>query len=259
MSEERKSLLQSLGLHFAIALVLMLSVVIGHQAIPQPMAPQAVIQATFIDAQAIYDKQQAALAAAQEQERQAEQRRQAELRRKEAARKKAAQEKAKKEREAKERAKQRELERKAQEAAERKRQQEAEAQRKAEEQAKRDAERREQEALDRLMEQQMEAERAAQARRRSQQVLSEVEQYRALIYQTIQQYIYEDDSFTGKQCILNIRMASTGLVTQVTVIEGDPALCRASRSAALRPDRLPMSDNLDVYEQFKDFNLRVTL
>ena len=61
MSEERKSLLQSLGLHFAIALVLMLSVVIGHQAIPQPMAPQAVIQATFIDAQAIYEKQQAAL------------------------------------------------------------------------------------------------------------------------------------------------------------------------------------------------------
>ena len=45
----------------------------------------------------------------------------------------------------------------------------------------------------------------------------------------------------------------------VTILSGDDALCRASRSAVLRPDRMPMSDDLDVYEELKDITLTVEL
>ncbi|WP_100641943.1 cell envelope integrity protein TolA [Alteromonas facilis] len=255
LNEERQSFLKSFGLHFAIAMVLLLSVAFGHEPIVPMSQPTPVIQATFIDAQAIYDKQQAAIAAEQERQREAERQRKAQ----EQAKRKAAADKARKERQAKERAEQRELERKAQEAAERKRQEEARKKREAEEKAKKEAERKEQQALERLMQEQLAQEQAAQAKRRSQQVLSEVDKYKALITQTINQYVFSDDSFRGKSCLLNIRMASSGLVTQVTILEGDPALCRASRSAALRPDKLPMSDDIEVYQQLKDFNLRVSL
>ncbi|WP_100655630.1 cell envelope integrity protein TolA [Alteromonas flava] len=258
LSEDRQSLLKSLGLHLGIALVLLLSVAFGHESIVPMSQPAPVIQATFIDAQEIYDRQQAAAAAAaaeQQKQREAERKRQAQ----EQAKRRAAEEKARKQREEKARAEQRELERKAQEAAERKRQEEARKKREAEEKARQEQQRKEQQALERLMQEQLAQEQAAQTQRRSQQVLSEVERYQALITSAIQQYVYKDDSFRGKSCLLNIRMASSGLVTQVSILEGDAALCRASRQAALRPDKLPMSEDIEVYQQLKDFNLRVKL
>lgn len=258
IDEDKKAILQSISLHFGIALVLTLSVVIGHQAIPTPALDQPIIEAQFIDAQAIYDKQQAAIAAEQERLREQERQRQAERKRQqEAERKREAEAKAKREREEKAR-QQRELERRAQEAAEQKRRDEERRKREAEEKAKRDAERKQQEELDRLMQEQLAQEQAAQAARRSQRVLSEVERYQALIHATIQRYLYDADSFAGKTCVINLRLATTGVVTQATIVEGDPALCRASRSAALRPDRLPVPDDLDVYEEIKEITLRVS-
>jgi colicin import membrane protein len=90
-------------------------------------------------------------------------------------------------------------------------------------------------------------------------VLSEVDKYRARITQTIKRYLIDDGSFGDKTCRLNIRLASTGLVTKVTILQGHEPLCRASRSAVLRPDSLPISDDLDVYEQLKDITLTVKL
>ncbi|MBT0587563.1 cell envelope integrity protein TolA [Alteromonas oceanisediminis] len=262
MTENKKSFAKSGLLHLGIAAILMLSVVIGEVELPDMAQPQAVIQAQFIDAQAIHDQQkarEAAQAAAQAEERerqqQVERRREAERE----AKRKAAADKARKEKQAKEQAEQRELERKAKEAAERKKAQEARERAERERKAKEEAQRKEQEALDKLMQEQLAAEQAAQAKRRSQQVLSEVEKYRALITQTINRYIYDDISFKGKTCRLNIRLASNGLVTQVTILSGDDALCRASRSAVLRPDRMPVPDDLDVYNQLKDLTLTVKL
>jgi colicin import membrane protein len=255
MTEERKSILKSFGLHAAIACVLLLSVAFGEVTMPELSQPNPVIQATFIDAQAIYDQQQeeqaAAQAAQQEIERQREAKRKAEAERK------------RKAEAAKERKRQRELERKAREAAEKKRQREAqekaEREKQQREKAEREQKRKEQQALDQLMQEQMRAEKAAQAQRRSQQVLSEVDKYRALITQSIQRYLIDDGSFRGKRCRLNIRLASTGLVTSVSVLSGDDALCRASRSAVLRPDKMPMSNDLDVYQELKDITLTVEL
>lgn len=259
MTEERKSILKSLGLHTLIAAILGLSVIVGEVAMPELSQPDVVIQATFIDAQKIQDKKQEDLAKAQAKQREIERQREAQKQ----AKRKADAEKARKEKESKERDRVRELERKARQAAEQKKrqaeQEQAERDRKQKEQEKRLAEQREQEALDRLMQEQLEAEQAAQAQRRSQQVLSEVDKYRALITQTIKRYLIDDGSFGDKTCRLNIRLASTGLVTKVTILGGDEPLCRASRSAVLRPDTLPISSDLDVYEELKDITLTVKL
>ncbi len=89
-------------------------------------------------------------------------------------------------------------------------------------------------------------------------MLTEKERYSVLIHNTIQRYLYDYDSFSGKTCVLELRLATTGVVTQALIKEGDPALCRASRSAALRPDRLPVPDDLDVYEEIKVITLRMS-
>lgn len=238
-------LAKSLVLHAIILACLVVSISFTAETMPLPEPAKPVIQATFIDAKKIAEQERVEeQAKAAERERQ----RQAEIKRK--------QERERKAKQARERKRQQELKRKAA--------QEAKKKREAEEARKREVERKkkaaaEQAALDRLMQEQLEAERAAQQQRRTQQVMSEVDKYRALVHRTIQNYLVEDPDFVGKQCRLNIRMASTGLVTEVRVRDGDPALCRAAQSAVLKPDKLPVSSDPDVFKEFRNFNVTVKL
>lgn len=251
----KSALVKSVGLHLTIAAVLLISVVVSPPPLPELPSNQPVIKATFIDAQAIYEKQQAEQKAQQlAQAKKAEERRKEKARQEKIAREKAAAD-AKRKADA-EAAKQRKLEQIA-------KQQELDKKRKLEEQ-KAEQERQRKEAqrqaeLERQKQEQLAQEQAAQRQRRQQQVLTEVERYQALIKQTIMRYLIEDSDFAGKQCRLNIRLATTGLVTKVTVMSGDGALCRAAQAAVLRPDKLPVSAEADVYEELKNINLTVEL
>ncbi len=255
------SLYKSIALHLAIMAVLLISVSFKSQPLPTPAMEQGapVIKATFIDAQAIADKKredakaqaQAEAQARAEQEKkrraqEAEKQRQRKIAAEREAKRKADTE-AKKQKELDRLAAQKEKERKEKEAAAK-----AEAKRKKELEAK-------QKEMEQLMQEQLASERAEAQRQRSKQVLSEVERYQAMIQQTIMRYLIEDSSYKGKRCRLNIRLATTGLVTKVSIMEGDPALCRAAQSAVLKPNTLPMSDAPDVYEKLKDINLTVEL
>ena len=125
------------------------------------------------------------------------------------------------------------------------------------EKARKEKEAAERAEMERIMQEQLAKEQEAMQQQRRQHVLSEKERYQALIHQTIKRYLNAD--FKGKSCRLNIRLATTGLVTKVSVLDGDPALCRAAQSAVLRPDRLPVSDDPAVYEELKNINLKVEL
>jgi len=275
--DNKAALYKSLGVHVAIAIVLLISVSFAPDPLPTPAPSQPVIQATFIDAQAIADKQKAkeeaqrkADEAARQRQAEAERKRQAEAERKrkaeaerqrqinaEKARKQAEQKRAEEKRKAEAEAqRQKELERRAAQEAKERREREAREKAEAERKQK---EAREKAEMERIMQEQMEAERAAQQKRRQQQVLSEVDRYKALIQNKIIQGLYNDSAYKGKQCRLNIRLATTGFVTQVRTLGGDPALCRAAEAAVRRPDKLPMSAEADVYQELKDINLTVEL
>jgi colicin import membrane protein len=88
-------------------------------------------------------------------------------------------------------------------------------------------------------------------------VLSEVDKYKALINDAIYRNLIVDQSMRGKECRLNIRLASNGLVTKVTILSGDSNVCRAAQTAVLRSDTLPVSREPDVYQQLKDINITV--
>lgn len=257
-AETKSGVIKSVVLHLIILAVLLISVSCSPDATKALSAPASVpvIKATFIDAQAIADNQRQKAQAEAQARAEAEKKRKA--REAEAARQKriAAQKEAKRKKAEAEARKQKELERLA--AQKEKQRKEREAREKAEaERKKREAEQKAE--MDKIMQEQMEAERAAQRQRRAQHVLTEKERYQALIQQTIMRYLIEDSSFKGKRCRLNIRLATTGLVTKVTIRDGDSALCRAAQSAVLRPDTLPMSSEPDVYEELKDINLTVEL
>ena len=130
------------------------------------------------------------------------------------------------------------------------------------EKALKEAERKRQEAKDKaaqekLLDEQLQAEQAARQQRRNKQVLSEVQKYQALIKQTIQRNLIVDDAMKGKSCRLNIRLASNGLVTQVTELGGNTILCRAAKAAVFKSDTLPVSKEADVYQQLREINLTV--
>jgi len=145
-------------------------------------------------------------------------------------------------------------------AAERLRQQQeqerqAEAERQRREQERQEAERqaRERAERERQLQERLAEEQAARDRARQQRV----ERYQALIRQTIQRNWIVDSSMRGKSCILNISLARDGFVTNVTVGEGDRAVCESARAAVMRAGSLPMSDDPDVAEQLRNIRLRV--
>ncbi|GEA10314.1 cell envelope integrity protein TolA [Alteromonas sp. KUL49] len=261
MSEEalkssQIAIAKSVGLHLLVALVLLISVSFSPSPLPQMALNAPVIEATFIDAQAIADAKRAQ-AQAEAQARQEQQRREqaaAEQRRQQALADKRAREE--REAEAAEQQRQLELKRLAEQRLQERKEREAREKAEAEQKQREEAERQEQE---RLMQEQLAQEQAAQRARRQKVVLSEVERYTAMIQQTIKRNLYDDDSYSGKRCRLNIRLATTGFVTNIQILDGDAALCRAAESAVRRAEKLPVSDAADVYEQLKNINLIVEL
>lgn len=145
--------------------------------------------------------------------------------------------------------------------AERKKQEEAlkkaEAERIAKEKAaKAEAERKRLQAQqEQMIQEQLAQEQAARNRARRQQVLTEVEKYQAMIQARIQQNLLQDEKMKGKQCKVNIRLASSGFVTKVESLGGDKLVCEAVIRAIRMADTLPVSKDKDVFEQLKNINL----
>jgi colicin import membrane protein len=138
----------------------------------------------------------------------------------------------------------------------------AEEQRAREEQeAKERAEAAEEARLKALQEQmlqdQLAQEQAARNKVRQQQVVGEVEKFKALIMARIQQNFLKDVKMKGKECRLNIRLGFNGLVTQVKSLGGDTLVCEAAMRAVRMADTLPVSKDRDVFEQLKNINLTI--
>jgi len=259
ITPEQLGLYKSLGLHAIIAAVLLISVSFSPEPLPNAPSNAPVIEATFIDAQAIADQKKAqAQAEAQARAEEREKKRKAQAAAEKKRQQQLAAKRAREKREAKaaEAKRQKELERLAAQKEQARKEREAKAKAEAERKKKEAAERAE---MERIMQEQLAQEQAAQQERRRKQVLTEVERYTALIQQTIKRNLYSDDSYKGKTCRLNIRLATTGFVTSIRVLGGNDALCRAAESAVRRAEKLPVSDAPDVYEQLKDITLKVEL
>ena len=257
MTASSVGIYKSIALHLVVAAVLLISVSFSPSPLPTMATNAPVIEATFIDAQAIADtKREQAQAEAQAREAEA-QRKKKEAQAAAAKRKRAAEAKQAREKKQAEEAefkRQKELEQLAAQKEQQRKEREAKAKADAERKKKEAAENAE---MERIMQEQLA--QAAQQQRRRAQVLTEVERYTALIQQTIKRNLYNDDSFKGKVCRLNIKLATTGYVTSIRILGGHDALCRAAESAVRRAEELPVSDAPDVYEQLKDINLKVEL
>lgn len=133
----------------------------------------------------------------------------------------------------------------------------AEIRKQREEEKKRKArEAKERELQEAMLAEQMAAEMAARDQARSQQVMGEVNRYHALISQAINRSVLKDKAtMSGKSCSLIISITSSGFVTNVTTGKGDPVVCNAAKIGVLKLGTIPMSDNPDVYKQFKKFEL----
>ena len=132
---------------------------------------------------------------------------------------------------------------------------EAEAERKRKEA---EAERKRQQALqEQMLQEQLAAEQAARNKVRQQQIVSEVDKYKALIMARIQQTLLIDEKMKNKQCRVNIRLGFNGLVTQVKSLGGDKLVCEAALRAVRMADTLPVSPDKDVFEQLKNINLTI--
>tara|TARA_R110002126_G_scaffold199679_1_gene347341 strand:- start:2869 stop:3819 length:951 start_codon:yes stop_codon:yes gene_type:complete len=126
----------------------------------------------------------------------------------------------------------------------------AERERKARE-AKEQAER------ERQLQEQMAREAEARSQARAQQAVKEVDRYTAMIRDVVQRNLLVDENMRGKTARINIRLATSGFVTDVRYVSGDRQVAEAGMRAVNRAGTLPMSTDPDVYNQLKDITLTV--
>nr|WP_320411718.1 cell envelope integrity protein TolA [Blochmannia endosymbiont of Camponotus modoc] len=80
---------------------------------------------------------------------------------------------------------------------------------------------------------------------------NEINIYKRMIIESIQQKFYNFSHYVGKQCNLRIKLAPDGTLLSVTAISGDYDLCQAAIIAA-KLAKIPKPPNSDVYEIFKN-------
>ncbi|NRA70606.1 MAG: cell envelope integrity protein TolA [Gammaproteobacteria bacterium] len=127
---------------------------------------------------------------------------------------------------------------------------------------RRDKLKREKEAAERVkreaaLAQEMASEQAQLTKARQRAVLSEVEKYTALIINAIRRQWNVDESMKGKQCVLNIKLSSSGLVYNVKAISGDKYVCKSAQDAVYKARTLPVSKDPEVFAKLKEINLTV--
>ncbi len=116
-----------------------------------------------------------------------------------------------------------------------------------------------QQELDKALTKQLEEEQATMSQANQKRVLTEVEKYKALVHSKVQQNLQTDGGFIGETCLVNVQLASDGLVLTAKAVSGKPALCRIATSAILRAESLPMSKDPEVMAQFRRFDIEVSL
>ncbi|WP_354668365.1 cell envelope integrity protein TolA [Colwellia sp. D2M02] len=109
-----------------------------------------------------------------------------------------------------------------------------------------------------LIAEQMAAEMAARNKARSQQVMTEIQRFSALITQSINRNMIKDRStMVGKTCRLTISLASSGFVTNVSVGKGDKVVCDAAETAIYKTGTLPVSQDPEVFKEMRKIAVTV--
>ncbi|MBC8951895.1 cell envelope integrity protein TolA [Xenorhabdus sp. PB62.4] len=83
---------------------------------------------------------------------------------------------------------------------------------------------------------------------------ADINNYKGQIQAAIQSNFRDPDLYIGRTCELKIKLASDGLLIDITTGAGDPALCRAALAAA-NQTKIPRPPSKEIYEHFKSFTL----
>ena len=76
----------------------------------------------------------------------------------------------------------------------------------------------------------------------------------------IQEKLLTEDSFRGKSCKINIRLVQAGkdaILSKVTPMNGDSALCSAAKRAVAQVGNFPLPADKEVADKLKNIDLIV--
>ncbi|MCD6047875.1 MAG: protein TolA [Gammaproteobacteria bacterium] len=110
-----------------------------------------------------------------------------------------------------------------------------------------------------LMDQQLEADEGQVKTARSQAVQGEVDKYKAMILQQIQQNWIVPQNVQNLSCVLQVQVAPGGMVTGVSLVKssGNEALDRSAIAAVNKASPLPVPKDSAAFAAFRVFTLTV--
>ncbi|EIJ0982034.1 cell envelope integrity protein TolA [Vibrio vulnificus] len=109
----------------------------------------------------------------------------------------------------------------------------------------------------------LENETEANVSARSQYLSDERSRYIAIYRTTVESNLIKDQPYNNRSCLLNIKLIPTGnskaFVSAVSVIEGDPALCRAAKASIVKAKEFDFPQEQELQKIFRDFDFRFEL
>ncbi len=109
----------------------------------------------------------------------------------------------------------------------------------------------------------LENETEANVSARSQYLSDERSRYIAIYRTTVESNLIKDQPYNNRSCLLNIKLIPTGnskaFVSAVSVIEGDPALCRAAKASIVKAKEFDFPQEPELQKIFRDFDFRFEL
>ena len=84
---------------------------------------------------------------------------------------------------------------------------------------------------------------------------AEVNKYTGMIVAAIQRNWLVGPTMVGKQCVVNIRVATDGLILSIGEGQGDSEVCRSAQLAIRKTGTLPMPKDPEVNKQLQNLNL----
>lgn len=108
----------------------------------------------------------------------------------------------------------------------------------------------------------LESEAQSNSAARNRHLDDEKSRFINIYQQTVQRNLLMEDSYRGRECVLNIKLTPAGgnkaFVRSASIIEGPSGLCAAAKAAVVKAREFDFPQDPELQALFRDFNFKFT-
>ncbi len=106
---------------------------------------------------------------------------------------------------------------------------------------------------------QLEQELALVQAQRAQYIQEQIAYYESLIQNTVRRHWFVEPDMENQSCRLQLKLSQRGVILDMRELDGSKRVCHAAKLALHKLDELPVPEDPEVFDKFREFILTLTL